>query len=209
MIQLLAVQPSDGQPLGTVFCHNADFRNGHASISVQVSDEVSIKGLGSEAMRLFIDYLFGLYDFRKLYAEVYEFNLEEFAHGMDRLYTIEACFKQHELFAGKAWDRLSLAFYRDSWIRESRPLEHKLSEIPRDIEGFVDVLLDHGMLCEDPRLSGLFDWMNSPLELDSLQSLVLLDFLDEFAPGIPIEELVEVASYEDLHFLFLQFFLSK
>jgi hypothetical protein len=68
---------------------------------------------------LFIDYVFGLWNFRKLYAETPEFNLDRFASASAKYFTIEASVPDRHWFDGRYWDNLILAVDRDGWNQAS------------------------------------------------------------------------------------------
>jgi len=73
-------------------------------------------GLMAEATRLFVSYIFGEFDLRKLYAESLEPNYEQFAHGAGRLFEVEGRLRDHEYVGGRYVDALLLAAHRDTWM---------------------------------------------------------------------------------------------
>jgi acyl carrier protein len=105
-----------GHPVGLVSCFDPDFRNRHAHIAAVADPEVKGNGLMAEATKLFVTYVFGEFDLRKLYAETLEPNYEQFAHGAGKLFEVEGRLREHEYVGGRYVDALLLASYRDRWM---------------------------------------------------------------------------------------------
>jgi len=104
-----------GQPVGIVSCFDPDFRNRYAYVAAVADPSVQGNGLMAEATRLFVSYVFGEFDLRKLYAESLEPNYEQFAHGAGRLFEVEGRLRDHEFMGGRYVDALLLAAHRDTW----------------------------------------------------------------------------------------------
>jgi hypothetical protein len=68
---------------------------------------------------LFLDYVFTCWNFEKLYLEVTEYNLAQFRSGMGRFFDVEARLRGHVWYAGRRWDQLTLALYRERWQRQA------------------------------------------------------------------------------------------
>ncbi len=105
-----------GQPVGVVSCFDPDFRNRYAYVAAVADPSVQGNGLMAEATRLFVSYVFGEFDLRKLYAESLEPNYEQFAHGAGRLFEVEGRLRDHEYLGGRYVDALLLAAHRDTWM---------------------------------------------------------------------------------------------
>jgi RimJ/RimL family protein N-acetyltransferase len=67
---------------------------------------------------LFFEYVFGCWDVRKLYMEVAEYNFPQMESGIGRFFELEGRLRNHTYLAGKHWDQLTLALYRDAWTSE-------------------------------------------------------------------------------------------
>ena len=72
-------------------------------------------------MLLFFDYLFTVFNIRKLYAEVLEFNFGQFASGAEHVFKVEGRLTDHDWYDGRYWDMLVLALYRDDFMRDWHP----------------------------------------------------------------------------------------
>jgi RimJ/RimL family protein N-acetyltransferase len=64
---------------------------------------------------MFIDYVFTCWSFHKLYLEVAEYNVEQFATVIGRLFDVEARLREHLWYGERRWDQLLLALYREGW----------------------------------------------------------------------------------------------
>lgn len=79
-------------------------------------------GIALEPVRLFVDYLFDVWPFRKLYFELPEFNYQQFSSVAEGPLRVEGRLVDHDYFGGRYWDRLILAVHRghpgDRWGRQ-------------------------------------------------------------------------------------------
>lgn len=114
------VEQRDGAPAGHVMCYGAHPRDGVASIGMVADPALLGTGMVLEAMFLFVSYLFDVGGFRKLYAEVPEYNLDQFGSGAGRYFHEEGRLRDHEWYMDRYWDVLHLAIYRDEWRTASR-----------------------------------------------------------------------------------------
>lgn len=74
--QFVVRRPDDGHRLGHVLTYNGDLRNRHAHVGAVMAEEAQASGHGTEALEIFIDYLFAMWDFRGLFAEVPQYIAE-------------------------------------------------------------------------------------------------------------------------------------
>jgi RimJ/RimL family protein N-acetyltransferase/acyl carrier protein len=110
-----------GRPVGLVSCFDPDFRNRYAYVAAVADPELVGTGLMAEAAMVFISYVFGEFDLRKVYAESLEPNFEQFAHGAGRFFEIEGRLRDHEYLGGRYVDALLLAAHRDRWMAAVTP----------------------------------------------------------------------------------------
>jgi RimJ/RimL family protein N-acetyltransferase len=117
-----------GRKLGLCWVYNADFRSGHAYVAV-VLDRRSLTGSSAyEATALFMNYVFRVWPFRKLYGEVSELSFSQFAHGATRDFEVEGRLTSHYFYDGRYWDQIITATERDAWFaRHGRPLGRMLA----------------------------------------------------------------------------------
>ncbi len=138
LTQFVVCSPSGSEPLGLVVAYNADIGNSVAHVAVMMRPDVQRTGLGIEAMYLFIVYLLKTWDFHKLYFEVLEFNVEQFASGIGRFFHEEACYRDHHYYDGKRWNQYVFSLYRDKFLSHPtvcRYGEHLARQVSLGING--------------------------------------------------------------------------
>lgn len=67
-----------------------------------------------EGAVLFIEYLFRIWPFRKLYAEIPEYNLDSL-RSMLTVWTQQGRLTEHDYLNGRYWDRYILSLTRSEW----------------------------------------------------------------------------------------------
>jgi RimJ/RimL family protein N-acetyltransferase len=115
LAQFLVISRKRNDAIGVVSVYEPSFQDGYARIAAARFDSTQRSPLMMLGFGLFIDYVFKCWNFRKLYAEVPEYNYPQFASGHERFFVIEGRLREHFYLAGELWDRLVLAVYRDSW----------------------------------------------------------------------------------------------
>jgi RimJ/RimL family protein N-acetyltransferase len=112
LAQFLVESIQTNQPAGHVICYNPDLSLGHAYVGAAMAPQYLGTGIAAEPVRLFINYLFDVWPFHKLYLELPEFNYTQFASAGGRGLHVEARLRDHDYYRGRRWDRLILAAYR-------------------------------------------------------------------------------------------------
>jgi len=115
LAQLLVVRSHDHQTLGIASVYQHDFESRHAHLAVAAYGGPMRSPLVMMGTALFIDYVFKCWAFRKLYFELPEYNLDQFATGVGGLLTEEGRLREHTYYDGQWWDRVILALYRRTW----------------------------------------------------------------------------------------------
>lgn len=118
LTQFIIVDRKDERRLGLVVAYRAEHRNGHAYLGIVVRPDCERRGLAFEALALFIDYLFRLWNFRKLYAEGPEFAFAQFGSAFSRYLEEEGRLQEHYYHDGRYWSYITAALYRERWNRE-------------------------------------------------------------------------------------------
>ena len=114
LVQFL-ITDKEGAPIGHAFAYDANQRDGHASIAILVDGGHRGQGWTLESMTLFVNYVFAVWNFRKLYFDSIDFNYQSFASGAGRYFREEGCLRDHTFYDGKYVDKYILALYRDDW----------------------------------------------------------------------------------------------
>jgi len=122
LAQHLIVARNGDVPLGLALVHNPNFQDGYAhfaAVRLRSGDRSPAMMFG---IGLFLQYVFGNWNFRKLYLEVVEYNLGSFASGLGHLFQEEGRLREHRYFAGRYWDQHTLAIYRNTWELDAKRL---------------------------------------------------------------------------------------
>jgi RimJ/RimL family protein N-acetyltransferase/acyl carrier protein len=109
LAQFVVESIQSSQPAGHVVCYGPDRNMGHAYVGAAMTDEYQGSGIAAEPVRIFLDYLFDVWPFHKLYLELPEFNLPQFASAAGRGLHVEARMRNHHYYQGRRWDQIILA----------------------------------------------------------------------------------------------------
>jgi RimJ/RimL family protein N-acetyltransferase len=112
------VQAIDGPTVGLVVCYQASMESRTAYFGLLRTAETSQEGRMFEGLMLFLQFLFDTWDFRKLYAEVPEFNFDGLLSPTPRGIDIEGIQRQHLFHEGRWWDQYLIALWRERWDAE-------------------------------------------------------------------------------------------
>lgn len=115
LAQWMVTGVRDGRRKGLVVIGSPDFQNGFAYTSALATQEARHTGLVLEGLGLAIDYAFRTWPFRKLYAEVSDCNLPQFAGSVGRFCVEEGRLRRHQFRDGEFRDLVVLALYREHW----------------------------------------------------------------------------------------------
>jgi RimJ/RimL family protein N-acetyltransferase len=134
LVQFVVTMTGAAEPIGHVVCYGHDAGHQYAFVGLVFAPPVLGTGLPLEAASCFLNYLFGTWNLRKVYFEVPEFNFPQFASGAGHYFHEEGRLRQHEFYAGRFWDKLYLAVYRDDVVpsREGRTIGRQLASEPID-----------------------------------------------------------------------------
>jgi len=123
LVNLAICVPPDGEVVGNLACYGASFRDSHAYFSVLVAPWA--RGAATfEAAEIFVTYLFDTFDFRKIYADVLEPNLGQFASLLGYLAREEGRFVGDVKIGGDWHDRVILAIWQGDFRSRLQP-EHR------------------------------------------------------------------------------------
>jgi acyl carrier protein/RimJ/RimL family protein N-acetyltransferase len=122
LAQFMVVGVTTNKPIGRVVIYQPNFQDRYAyfaALRFEPNDRSPIMMLG---ISLFLRYVFTYWDFDKLYMEVPEYNLPQFASGLGRFFEIEGRLRGHFRVGGRSWDQLILALYRETAVKEGARL---------------------------------------------------------------------------------------
>lgn len=115
LVQFLAVNRADGAPMGLVTCFAANHREGFAHVALMTDPRFALSGLVLAPFALLLNYVFALWNFRKLYMESAQFNYLKISSGEGRFFHEEGRLKDHVFYGDRYWDLHILALYREDW----------------------------------------------------------------------------------------------
>ncbi len=113
---VFALETLSGSPIGVMGLHNIKWRDGVATTGAFIGEkEYWGKGLGSEAKLLLLDYAFNTLNLRKICSDVIAFNERSYKYSLKCGYKEEARLKSHIFRAGRYWDMILLAVFREDF----------------------------------------------------------------------------------------------
>ena len=126
LTQHVIIWRKSGNRIGTAVSYSADFRNRHVRFGGALIQDSSPYTL--EAFVLLVDHLFDEFDFRKIYGDSLDVNSSATRSAIGPLMHEEGRLRQHEYIGGQYCDLLTLALYREEWmkVRESSGDENLL-----------------------------------------------------------------------------------
>ncbi len=137
-ITFLVLSKRDGEPAGFVQAYNLNLPEGWC-FTLAFTDAKYRRGHGAEAYAGLLDYLFMNFALRKVYADIYEFNIDSMKPLKSGGFIEEGRFGQHVWFKDRYWDVVRLAMYRDAWDR-FRDQTHMLVRSTQEEEDLAERL---------------------------------------------------------------------
>ncbi len=133
LAQFMVTDKKDGRPLGLVVCSDPNFLDGYAYLAAVVAPQYVGTGALVEAVALFIFGVFRNWNFRKLYMEAPEFNVDQVRSGLGGFFHEEGRLQAHRFYNGHYHDQLILALYRDEY-EQMAPFIHSALGIETEEE---------------------------------------------------------------------------
>lgn len=118
---------STGEPLGIVTAYGANLHHQHCYIQMGLAPQHRAKAWPLEAGMLFLSYLFGRYNFRKIYGEVAGGARTQFDSALGAMMRIEGNLEDHVFIDGSFRSVLIVSIRRDDWTIHAERLHRHLS----------------------------------------------------------------------------------
>jgi RimJ/RimL family protein N-acetyltransferase len=115
LAQFLVVGVMSNSPLGLVVLSQANFRNRFCHFAVLGHEAVHRTGLLIEGSILMLTYAFEQWDFRKIYFESLEPNLDSFSSAAGRILEFEGRLRDYHFMDGRYVDMLIHSLSRERW----------------------------------------------------------------------------------------------
>jgi acyl carrier protein len=122
LVQFMVVGVQSNKPIGRVVIYQPNFQDGYAYFAAMRFEPRDRSPLMVLGISLFLEYVFAYWAFDKLYMEVPEYNLDQFASGLGRFFQVEGRLRRHFRMGGRCWDQLILALYRADAIEHGERL---------------------------------------------------------------------------------------
>jgi len=102
-----------GRPVGLVFDYDRSMEDGHTKVATLLSEHAAGRGAGVIATTLFSDWLFQTLPLRKLYFDVFGFNVSV-VRMLQKLHVREEmCRSDHRYWNGRYWDCHGFSLFRE------------------------------------------------------------------------------------------------
>jgi hypothetical protein len=115
LFQFAVETAESGQFVGLVNCHNADLQHGTADFALISTDQFRSTGLAIDAAFLALDYAFGTFPLRKIYAQTTDEALVQFESITQEIFSIEARLTDHFYRDQQFHDKVVLSIYAQHW----------------------------------------------------------------------------------------------
>jgi RimJ/RimL family protein N-acetyltransferase len=115
LAQFVVRDTATHRPAGHVQAYHPDLHSGHAYIAAIGTTDSHNSGLMPEAMFLFVNYCFTVFNLRKLYLEAAEFNEPQYGSALGRFFKEEGRLRDHSYYDGRFWDRGIYSIYREDF----------------------------------------------------------------------------------------------
>lgn len=122
--QFVIMKLPTGEPLGSLACFEPDYRNGHAQIGGTLFPSIIGKAWPLEGFRLFFDYIFHSFPFRKLYGYSLAPVAAQFGSAFAELAVEEGRLRDHEYLNGEFVDLVIFSIGREQWLEARSQYVH-------------------------------------------------------------------------------------
>lgn len=117
LIQLMFVVESTKEKasIGMIYTCNTSFIDRFAYLFIYLSPQYTARGIGPEAAYLMGNYLFAYFGFRKVDAEIFDYNPVSLKTCLQNGFIEEGCLKTHRWFGDRYWDLHIFSITRESF----------------------------------------------------------------------------------------------
>ncbi len=132
-IVFLVGDKASSHPIGFAQAYNTSGFGGFTHVLLYFVEGARGSRRAGEAGLLFGDYLFGYFNFRKIYGDAFEYNLESI-RALDNIgFEEEGRQREHIFYADRFWDLIRYSISREQW-REVRDRYWRIMLIQEDYE---------------------------------------------------------------------------
>ena len=114
-IMLVVLDKETNRPIGFVQAYTLNLEAGWCLATVYTEPDYRQATQSTEAYICLLDFVFRRYGLRKVYVDVYEFDLDSMKLLIAGGFVEEGRFHEHAWFDGRYWDVVRLAVYQAGW----------------------------------------------------------------------------------------------
>lgn len=115
-IEVLISENKTQRNIGYIYCYNYRSFDGYLYIKININNNGNEnKEMLIEACVLLFDYIFTMMPVRKIYYEVFEYEINYFKFIKNMGFKLEANLKEDKFFNGKYNDKYILSLYRENF----------------------------------------------------------------------------------------------
>lgn len=133
----LATLSADGTPIGFTQAYNLNVQDGWCFTAAYIVEPYRRSPHAAEAYIALLEYLFCSFPSRKVYADVFEFNIRPLKPLMAGGFVEEGRFREHTWHDDRYWDVIRLAMYREKW-NEVRDRARLLLGVQQETEQILE-----------------------------------------------------------------------
>jgi RimJ/RimL family protein N-acetyltransferase len=113
--QFVISERATKRQVGVVTSYGTNLRDGWTYVALCGDPDVDRRGLGVEALGVFLEYLFTMWNFHKVYFEIPAFNFKRLAPSISDYFTQEGTLHDHLFYGGRRWDMYIYSVTRTRW----------------------------------------------------------------------------------------------
>ncbi len=113
-------------PIGFCQAYDMNLAEGWASFLLHVAPEFRRRPHPAEAGLILLDLLFKYFPLRKVYADVFEYNVESYDILVNHGFREEARLPNHLWYEDRYWSVIKLALYREDYYEGRQRMDHIL-----------------------------------------------------------------------------------
>lgn len=122
-------ESGSGQYVGFIISYGYSPNDGHIKMMEYVEENYRRCGYAGLACLKFLQMLFKHYALRKIYTEVYAFNVESIRAHIGAGFQEEARLKDYRFYDGKYWDFITYSISRETFCRDLAELVERMDAV--------------------------------------------------------------------------------
>lgn len=125
----IAYSQSKNTPIGFIYSYGTNLIDGYCFSTIYITPEYRKIGAGALVGAKFLDYLFSHHCFRKIYFDVFDYNMASQKFLINSGCIEEGLLKKHKYYANGYHDLHRFALYRDVFYEKSEKILKHINKI--------------------------------------------------------------------------------